>query len=110
MAASQPSRYHGCLCKQGVIGKANESPTKRLVHTSDSPPETMEQPSPKCPHLLPKKSLANLLRRTHPLDFVLSESTDALTAKPVAAGFISLAEQPIGNGSIQEKVSRMVAK
>lgn len=56
MAASQPSQYHGCLCKQGVIGKANESPTKRLVHTSDSPPETTEQPNPKCPHLLPKRA------------------------------------------------------
>ncbi|XP_032060591.1 single-strand selective monofunctional uracil DNA glycosylase, partial [Aythya fuligula] len=38
------------------------------------------------------------------------ESTDALTANPVAAGFISLAEQPIGNGSIQQKVSSMVDK
>lgn len=55
---------------------------------------------------LPKISLDAFLRRARPLDFVLTTSA----VNPAASTLAPLTVQPIGSGSMQERVSRRAAR
>lgn len=99
---------HSSSCKE----EPAKIPTQTVSSTHIPPPT--EAPDPNHRQLFPKRpwrSPCVTEEKRYLLDFVLLlESADALTANAAAAGFISLAQRPIGNGSIQGKVRRTGAK